>query len=446
MRGLLALGILGAMAAWIRADPGIRWDPATRTVEASLEKDSLVDVLISLSSQTGWQVWIEPELEAELTMRFGPLPAHRALRRILGVWNFALMQDREGRPKLCVYRNSAAAAIKRLEAPEPDARIDNELILTFGSGSEAEVRDMARSLRAQIVGSIEGHDAWLFRFKDAESADRARELLAHEDGIDVADNYRLPGLSPDLGAGPPILDPFQVRANPEVGEDTLVVALLDTQVQQDAPGLSDFLLDPVVLGEGQEAPLGGEPTHGTTMALTLLEGIGQVVANEPADVRILPVDIYGSAEETSTFQVAAGIVAGLKMGAGVFSLSLGGEESAPFLRDIVAEAHSQGVVFIGAAGNEGGTREIFPAAYPEFLAVTSSLPDGSLAPYANNGTFVDVVAPGHSHIAYDGSTYLIQGTSVSAASVAGVTAGLASQTDLSLRQVESQLRRSLPQP
>ena len=448
MRCLFATGLLlGTIALGAGPLSGIRWDAGTRMVEADLSGEPLAGVLVSLAMQTGWEVWIEPDLEKTVTVRFGRLPLHQALRRILGTWNFALMTGREGRTRLCIFRNSASSAIRHLEVPDLHGRIDNEIIVTLAPGSDVDMEALARELGAEIVGRIEGRNAWLLRFADDESAQLARDGLEGREGIEVADNYRLPGLPARLGSGPGTFSLPVVRANPEVGEDTLVVALLDTRVQEDAPGLSGFLLEPLsVSGEG-DPPDSTEPTHGTTMALTMLNGLGEVVGEgESLDVRILPVDVYGDQPLTSTFRVAAGIVAGLESGARLFSISLGGEDSTPFLQRIIEEAHRQGVVFVGAAGNEGGTGNIFPAAYPQFLAVTSSLPDGTLAPYANHGEFVDVVVPGHSRIAYNGSTYLVQGTSVSAAMVAGLAAGLASRTDLPIPEVEERIRSSLPEP
>ena len=44
--------------------------------------------------------------------------------------------------------------------------------------------------------------------------------------------------------------------------------------------------------------------------------------------------------------------------------------------------------------DEPSTIPVYPAAYPDVVAVTAGDKKGNIAPYANRGSFVDVVAPG----------------------------------------------------
>ncbi len=69
-------------------------------------------------------------------------------------------------------------------------------------------------------------------------------------------------------------------------------------------------------------------------------------------------------------------------------------------RDDLIEArigamHAKGFVFTAAAGNEGpAAPPAFPAAYPEVIAVTAIGRDRHIYPFANQGSHVDVAAPG----------------------------------------------------
>ncbi len=69
-------------------------------------------------------------------------------------------------------------------------------------------------------------------------------------------------------------------------------------------------------------------------------------------------------------------------------------------RDDLIEArigamHAKGFVFTAAAGNEGpAAPPAFPAAYPEVIAVTAVGRDRHIYPFANQGSHVDVAAPG----------------------------------------------------
>ena len=56
---------------------------------------------------------------------------------------------------------------------------------------------------------------------------------------------------------------------------------------------------------------------------------------------------------------------------------------------------AHGVVFTAAAGNEGPAAfPVYPAAYPEVIAVTAITKDRHIYPSANRGPYIDVAAPG----------------------------------------------------
>ena len=430
----------------------LNWNSKTEKVDAFLQGEPLSKVLSDIGALADWEVLVEPGLQATVSTRFEGLPAHQALRRILGNLNFAVLPGKNGRKKLYIYRHSIGSATKRLKPetekqPFKSRRIENEIIAALNFDSPETIEKLAGSLNAEVAGKIDGLNAYRLRFQNKDEAEQARKKLGLLDSLQISDNYEM-----DIPAR--LLSPLhfgkaaapRIRANSASDQEPLIVALIDTSVQADAPGLSGFLLPAVSLaGEGN--PPADEPTHGTTMAITLLRGLE--MANEggaSANVRILPVDVYGGEEVTSTFQVAAGVVAAMRSGARLFSVSLGGQETAPFLQRVIQDAHRSGAMFVGAAGNEPGTHDIFPAAYPEFLAVTSSDITGKVAPYANSGGFVDVMMPGLSQVSYKGKTYLIKGTSVSAASVSGIVAGVAAESGRPLQQVERQIRSFLPKP
>lgn len=430
----------------------LNWDPKTGKVDAFLQGEPLSKVLSDLGALADWEVLVEPGLQATVSTRFEGLPTHQALRRILGDFNFAVLSGKNGRKKLYIYRNSIRAATKRLRPetgnqPPKSRRIENEIIAALNSNSPEAIETLAKRWNAEVIGKIDGLNAYRLRFQNKDEAEQARKKLGSLDSLQISDNYEmdiparlLSSLHFGKAAAP------KIRANPASGQEPLIVALIDTPVQADAPGLSGFLLPTVSLA-GEESPPADKPTHGTTMAITLLRGLEMVnEGGASANVRILPIDVYGGEEITSTFQVAAGVVAAMRSGARLFSVSLGGQETAPFLQRVIQDAHRSGAMFVGAAGNEPGTHDIFPAAYPEFLAVTSSDATGRVAPYANSGGFVDVMAPGRTQVSYKGKTYLIKGTSVSTASVSGIVAGIAAESGLPLHQVERQIRSFLPKP
>ncbi len=430
----------------------VRWHPESATLDASLERELLSKVLSDVGALTGWDVMVEPGLKRRVSTRFEGLTINQGLRRILGDLNFAVLQGDGTTKKLFIYQQSIGAATEALrtgsnEIHPKSRRIENELIVTLDPNSPETIEEIAKRLGAEVVGKIDGMNAYRLRFKDAEETERARKSLASADYVEVTDNFevdipaRLASLNFGNSARP------RVRVNPDPNAEQVVVGLIDTPVQPEGISASEFLLPTVSVGPGESSLSLDEPTHGTTMAETLLRGLEMVDdGGQGSNVRILPVDVYGAEEMTSTFQVAAGVMAAIDSGASIINLSLGGADTTPFLQNLISDAHQQGVVFIGAAGNEPGTHDVFPAAYPEVVAVTSANRFGDVAPYANNGDFVDVMVPGHSYVTYNGETYLINGTSASAAYVSGITAGVAAASGLPLNQVEAQIRQTLPKP
>jgi hypothetical protein len=116
------------------------------------------------------------------------------------------------------------------------------------------------------------------------------------------------------------------------------------------------------------------------------------------------------------------------------------------LGSLIQEATSKGIQIVAAAGNTPGTEDTYPAAYPGVLAVTASDPNGQLASYADNGSFVKAMAPGTSIVVWNGGTWMVQGTSPATADVTGTLAELINGQHLTLQQAVTQVSKSMPPP
>jgi hypothetical protein len=180
------------------------------------------------------------------------------------------------------------------------------------------------------------------------------------------------------------------------------------------------------------------------MAATLLHSLSRL-AEEGGEstVRVLPVDVYGTRPDASSFDIGLGIYAAMRNGAAIVNLSLGGDEPNPFIRDLIASGRQQGVVFLAAAGNAPVADPTFPAAYPEVIAVTALNRRGEIAPYANHGEFVDVAAPGSSYVTFHGQPYVVVGTSPATASASAMAAWIASSTGKRGAELEAEIRRAI---
>lgn len=448
MRNTLLL-IFALWAGWSVAlaapdkKPGIVWHPQTGRMDAGMENWTLPQALGRLARVTGWQIFCEPGTEQRVSTAFKGLPAAEALPRILGGLSFALVPRTNGAPQLFIYRTTVDSATDAVVAPQEPGIIGNELILALKPGSTNQVDELAKKLGGKVTGYDPTLNAWRLTFPTDEAADTARKTLESIDGLaSLENNLRFP--SPESGpqlAGTPSPS---INLTPRVvgDKDRIIVGLIDTGVQTLGPAYDAFLLQSINLVPGSAAST--EISHGTAMAETILKGVSMVETKaDGSPVRILPVDVYGGNEATTSWDVARGINAALAGGATVINLSLGSAEESPWLHTIIANATRGGAIFVGSAGNTPVTDPTFPAAYPEVLAVTAGTPRGGLAPYANRGNFIDVMAPGSSIVRYGGQTYMVTGTSPAAAFVSGLAGGMRSVPGMTPDQIRARIQKQL---
>jgi hypothetical protein len=428
---ILIPALLCAFTAHSRAEDTLYWNTNNSKVTADVRSTDFFRVLQAVSAATGWKVFVEPETKHSVSAKFKELPPGDAMRLLFGDVNFALIPGTNGTQKLFVFRTAMARATRLMlpaklgeAAHAGPKKISDELIVRLKPG--AKIEDIAKALGAKVIGRIDGLNAYRLKFEDQAAAESGREQLAsNSDVASVEDNFSIdrPTVPREITSGAP--PPPHLQLTPPSGSDRIIVGLVDTAVQPLGNGLDAFLLKQLsVAGDATLDPT--SPSHGTSMAETMLRSL-QGVTKGSTSVQILPVDVYGPNESTSTFDVANGIATAVNKGANPINLSLGSPGDSPLMHDLITEASGKGIVFIGAAGNEPVTTPFYPAAYPEVLAVTA-LDQGQLAPYANRGSFVSLAAPGTSVIYYNNRPYYVMGTSTAAAYLSGALGGYMDST------------------
>ena len=107
----------------------------------------------------------------------------------------------------------------------------------------------------------------------------------------------------------------------------------------------------------------------------------------------------------------------------VINASLGGPPNR-LLRELVALLVQRGVPLVAAAGNDGPKAgPVYPAAYPDVLAVTATDALDRIYAQANQGGYVDLSAPGVDlWVPGEGAGRYVSGTSFAAALVTGAVA------------------------
>jgi thermitase len=197
------------------------------------------------------------------------------------------------------------------------------------------------------------------------------------------------------------------------GDRSVIVAVLDTGVDQDNRDLTDRLV--------AEVNFTNSPTsddlygHGTHMA-------GTIAAIAP-ECRLMNVKVADDTGKCQPSVVAKGIIWAVNHGAKVINLSLA-MVSSPALEEAVEYAWNRGAILIAAAGNKGTSEPSYPAYYDNCLAVAGTNENNALALLSSYGEWVDVAAPGfniYSELPENQYGYKT-GTSAAGAHVSGVAA------------------------
>lgn len=440
-------------AAFFCAASSINWNTTDDRVSVDIHEEPLFPVLELVAHQTGWHIFVEPEAARMVDVKFSNLPSGEALKKMFGDLNFAFVPKTNGPSELYVFVTvqsnatrpiGAKAAVK---ASQPK-RVPNQLIVKLKPG--ADINAIAKLVGAKVVGRDDKLGVYLLQFDDEAAMEAALSTLRNDSDVqDVDYNYYYDQpTQPQSAANLTAPQPKLTLDNSKPGDPCEpVVAVIDTQVQSLGSQLDQFVLPAVsVVGNNLATPT--TLTHGTAMVSTVLNAISQATQSSGGQtgIKVLPVVVYDSGEQTTTWNVALGVQAAVNNGASVLNMSLGGTGDSSVLDDIIQQAEAQGVVIYAAAGNQPVATPTYPAALPGVNAVTALSAPGQLASYANYGSFSSLALPGTSIVSQGGQTWVVQGTSSSTAYASGIAAGTKSVNCGSWSQIESAMQQKFPVP
>lgn len=181
---------------------------------------------------------------------------------------------------------------------------------------------------------------------------------------------------------------------------------------------------------GETNPDGTGTKHGTETA-----GVLGASGNNNAGIagvnwhaKILPLQALNDDSYGNTLTVSDSIYYAVDQGVDIISISLGTDFEDPYLREAVLYAMAHDVIVVAAAGNDGCNCMVYPANYPEVVAVGASNSSNNPASFSSYGSELDIIAPGQNMSApywtkTNGSSgYVagIAGTSFSTPFVSGV--------------------------
>jgi subtilisin family serine protease len=208
------------------------------------------------------------------------------------------------------------------------------------------------------------------------------------------------------------------------GSSSVTIAVVDTGVDfghldlasKIVPGY-DFVNNDAIAQDDN-----GHGTHVSGIAAAISNnGLG--ISGVSWGAHIMPVKVLNAGGNGTFANVAAGIVWATDHGAQVINLSLGGSNPSQVLQDAVNYADSNGVVLVAASGNSGSNFVLYPARYPQVIAVGATDSSNAHTGFSNYGPQVDLSAPGTSiYSTVIGGYGYLSGTSMSAPFVSGLAA------------------------
>ncbi len=319
--------------------------------------------------------------------------------------------------------------------------------------AQAEIEQTLRDLGATVLQKKEALGIYRLRLPDGKTVSnfvrehsRNRNLALIEPNF-TASVLAAPPVAPNDPSLPEQwgLNIIQAPKAWEVttGEPEVVVAILDTGIELTHPDLKNKVVPGYDFVNGDADP-SDDHGHGTHVAgIVAAEGNnGQGIAGVAWGSRLMPVRVIGAAGEGTYSDVVDGILFAADHGAKVLNFSIGGYAWSQILDDAVEYAHGKGALLVAAAGNDGTSDPVYPAACPNVIGVAATDPADQIWASANHGSHVRLCAPGTDILSTTlGNGYgRATGTSASAAHAAGVAALVFSRNrEISNTQVEQML-------
>jgi hypothetical protein len=316
--------------------------------------------------------------------------------------------------------------------------VPDEVLIQLASTVTTETIDaFARRMRLNRVESFASNGLTTFRWKIPDPNRRSvpaviRSLEAQSIVVAAQPNY-LYHLQeqPSTNSQPPASasDPEQYalaklrlpQAHALAKGDKVLVAVIDSGVDPIHPELEGMIVERFnALDSIERAHPHGTAVVGAIVAHARLTG----VAPKASILAIRAFDVKDSGAESTSYSINKGMAWAMSNGARIINMSFTGPRD-PSIEQRVAQARQQGIVVIAAAGNAGPTSQpLYPAAYPNVIAVTATDADDKLYSGANRGRHIAVAAPGVDLILpAPGKGYQVRtGTSFAAAEVSGIVA------------------------
>ncbi|MFH1245099.1 MAG: S8 family peptidase [Candidatus Omnitrophota bacterium] len=312
------------------------------------------------------------------------------------------------------------------------------IVFREGFSNEAAQMTLAKNFGAGVIKHLS-----LINGMTAHLPPQAQKaLLKRAEVIRIDDDIVVEAVGKLKPAQPAEILPWGIErisaesAWPTTTGQTVKVAVLDTGIDLDHADLRANIkgnintISPVKSGNDDN----GHGTHVTGIIAAVDNGIG-VIGVGP-EIFLYAVKVLDRNGSGWLSDIIEGLDWCVKNNMQVVNMSLGSSGTVQSFHDAVIKANQAGLVLVGAAGNNGGA-VIYPAAYPEVIAVSASDSTDHIASWSSRGSEVDLIAPGvNIYSTYNNGYYAtMSGTSMACPHVVG-TAALVLTTDVSAYDVD----------
>ncbi len=302
--------------------------------------------------------------------------------------------------------SSVPAPVEEVAA-QPGSYVDDEILVKFVPATRPEViLEANRQADGRVIGEVAALGVQVVRVGPGEAVSR----LAAYQGNPNVDYAELNGIAHALD------DPLfptqwglnntgQLGGTPDADIDApeawsvttgsgIKIAVLDTGITKSHEDITAarVVAEANFSSSATADDIYEHGTHVAGIAAAAANGVG--VHGVASGALLMNGKVLGDSGWGSYSGVANGITWAADNGAQVINLSLGGTAPSQTLKNAVDYAWGKGVVLACAAGNNGSTKNFYPSAYANCIAVAATDNLDQKASFSNYGNWVDVAAPG----------------------------------------------------
>jgi len=173
------------------------------------------------------------------------------------------------------------------------------------------------------------------------------------------------------------------------GKSDIRVAIIDDAIDTKHREFKDVIYKTTTIS-GIRKP----DDHGTHVAgIVGAREDGKGIVGVASGVKLIGADVFDG-DFAASIDIGDGILYAIEQGADVINLSLGQYEFDPYMEEAIKKAEAKNILVVGAAGNDGRNKVLFPGSMSQVVAVGAVGTLGRASTFSNYGKGLNIMAPG----------------------------------------------------